>query len=155
MFHGSNKQHWRLCRVCVFTSLMYWCVSTSYKFYVNICPLTYSTYGGLRVNFSLEFQFKGLLSRAGVLCSSLSHRDDLQCGEKRHEIKHLPHDGDPCGPSPLRKRTLLFSCVLESVCVFSMLARGEPPQPARQAEQPCVKRAVFAPDWSGFATGPL
>lgn len=33
------------------------------------------------------------------------------------------------------------------------LMRGEPLQPAQQAEQPCVKRAVFAPDISRFTTG--
>lgn len=36
---------------------------------------------------------------------------------------------------------------------LQMLTRGEPLQPARQAEQPCVKRAVFAPDFNRFTTG--
>lgn len=105
----SRKHHWSfsnfdyLC-ICVFDVFTPICVSHRFSytpplhtdtaglivlFVIQLC------YKGLRVNFTLEFRFKGLLSRAGVLCSSLSRCDDLQRGEKRHEIKHLPQEETP------------------------------------------------------------
>lgn len=90
------------------------------------------------------------------------HCADLQHGEKSMKLNDCLVTQTPGGSciwlwKPLFEWTVCFysgrdGSVSSSRLLWKTVKRSKPLQPARQVEQPCVKRAVFARDFHCFTT---